>query len=98
MNVRIAADTSSNVYALEGADFAYVPLKIVCEKEYVDTPALDVAQMVEDLRATKKRSGTSCPNVQDWLDAFGEADWVFAIAITGSLSGSYSAAVQAAEQ
>jgi len=98
MNYRIAADTSSNVYALEGVDFAYVPLKIVCEKEYVDTPALDVAQMVSELRATKHRSGTSCPNVQDWLDSFGDADRVFAIAITGSLSGSYSAALQAAEE
>ncbi len=98
MSYRISADSSSNMFALEGVDFAYAPLKIINkEKEYTDTPDLDVAQMVEDRRAYKGTTGTSCPNVHDWLESFGDAEHVFAITITSGLSGSYNAARQAAE-
>lgn len=99
MQYRIVADSSANMFHLEGVDFASVPLKIITqEKEYVDTPALDVVQMVEELRAYKGKSGTSCPNVHDWLESFGDADCVFAIAITSNLSGSCNAARQAAQE
>ncbi|MDY3833180.1 MAG: DegV family protein, partial [Candidatus Ventricola sp.] len=51
-----------------------------------------------DLKAYKGTSGSSCPNVFDWLNAFGDAENVFAVTITSSLSGSYNAACQAAEE
>ncbi len=96
MKYRIAADSSSDLRSLAGADFASVPLKIVTEqREYIDDETLDVAAMCADLAAYKGRSGTSCPSVGDWLEAFGDADRVFAVAITSNLSGSYNAAVQA---
>lgn len=99
MSYRIAADSSASMFELEGADFAYAPLKIITkEKEYVDTPELDVAQMMADLKTYKGTSGTSCPNMMEWLDAFGEAENVFAIAITSNLSGSCNAAMQAAQE
>ena len=99
MSYRITADSSSNMFALDGVDFAYAPLKIITkEKEYVDTPELDVAQMVADLKAYKGTSGTSCPNMMEWLASFGDAENVFAIAITSNLSGSCNAAMQAAEE
>ncbi|MBR5301611.1 MAG: DegV family protein [Clostridia bacterium] len=98
MQYKIVADSSSNIRTFEGVDFAGVPLKIITkEKEYVDTPDLDLEQMVADLKAYKSTSGTSCPNVFEWTEAFGEADCVFAIAITSNLSGSCNAARQAAE-
>lgn len=98
MQYKIVADSSSNMRCFDGVDFACVPLKIITkEKEYVDTPDLDLAGMVEDLKAYKGASGTSCPNVFEWTEAFGEADCVFAIAITSNLSGSCNAARQAAE-
>ncbi|MBE5799650.1 MAG: DegV family EDD domain-containing protein [Clostridiales bacterium] len=98
MQYKIVADSSSNMRCFDGVDFACVPLKIITkEKEYVDTPDLDLAGMVEDLKAYKGTSGTSCPNVFEWTEAFGEADCVFAIAITSNLSGSCNAARQAAE-
>lgn len=98
MSYRMTADSSSNMFALEGMDFACAPMKIITrEKEYIDNPGLDVAQMVADLRAYKGTSGTSCPNVHDWLEAFGDAENVFAVTITSGLSGSYNAARQAAE-
>ena len=98
MQYKIVADSSSNIRTFEGIDFASVPLKIITkEKEYVDTPDLDLEQMVADLKAYKDTSGTSCPNVFEWTGAFGEADGVFAIAITSNLSGSCNAARQAGE-
>ncbi len=98
MSFKIVADSSSNLFELKGAAYACVPLKInTQEKEYVDTAELDVSAMVEELRHEKGPSRTSCPNTQEWLDAFGDADGVFAVAITASLSGSYSAAVHAGE-
>ena len=98
MQYKIVADSSSNIRALEGVDFASVPQKIITkEKEYVDTPDLDLEQMVTELKAYKDTSGTSCPNVFEWTEAFGDADGVFAIAITSNLSGSCNAARQAAE-
>lgn len=99
MKYRIAADSSANMRAFDGVDFANVPLKIITrEKEYVDDEHLDVAQMVADLKAYKGTSGSSCPNVHDWLNAFGDAEYVFAVTITSGLSGSYNAARQAAEE
>ena len=51
-----------------------------------------------DLRTYKARPPTSCPNVSDWLAAYEGADEVYAITITGTLSGSYNAAQLAAEE
>ena len=96
MNYRILADSSANLLALEGADFVSVPLKIITDKkEYVDDGALDVDAMVADLAEYKGRSGSSCPNIQDWLDAFAGSDGIFAVTITSGLSGSYASAMQA---
>ncbi|MBP3672395.1 MAG: DegV family protein [Oscillospiraceae bacterium] len=96
MNYRIAMDSSSNLLSMEGVEFASVPLKIVTdEREFVDDQNLDLEEMLDYLASYKGRSGTSCPNVGDWLDAFGDAEGVFALAITGTLSGCYNAAVQA---
>ena len=97
MSIKIVSDSSSNVYALEGADYSTVPMKVIAgEKEFVDTPGLDLAAMVEYLKGYKGKSGSSCPNVQEWLEAFGGEGDVFGITISGGLSGSYNSARQAA--
>ena len=99
MNIKIVSDSSSNLLQFSGADYTTVPLKIVAgDKEYVDNARLDVAGMVADLKKFKGKSGSSCPNVQEWLDAFQGADNVIALTISSKLSGSYSAAVNAAEE
>ena len=99
MKTRIVTDSSSNLFDLPDISYACVPMKIITRQaEYADTPELDVAAMVEALRREGGPSGSSCPNVHEWLTAFGDADEVFAVTITGTLSGSHSAAVQAAEE
>lgn len=96
MNYKIVADSSANLLAFGGIPFASVPLKIVTSaKEYTDDASLDTGAMLSDLAAYKGKSGTSCPNVAEWVEAFGDAERVFAVAITSNLSGCYNACVQA---
>ena len=97
MNYRIVTDSSSNVLTRPGENYACVPLKIVAGQEYADVPGLSVTQMVEDLKTYKGKTGSSCPNVGEWLEAFGDAEFIFCITITKYLSGSYNAARQAAD-
>ena len=96
---RIVADSSSNLYSLDGTDFAYVPLTIHCAgREFRDSETLNISEMNEFLKTSKAPSSTSCPNISDWLDAYEGAEEIFAISITSGLSGSYAAAKTAAEQ
>lgn len=96
MKYKIISDSSSNIIEMQGVPYASVPLKIMAgDKEYVDDATLDLAGMVGDLKKYKGKSGSSCPNVQEWLDAFEDAEQVFCVTISKNLSGSYNAAVQA---
>lgn len=96
MKFKIVSDSSANIFRFPGVEHASVPLKInTASAEYVDDENLDVAKMVKELQENKGKSGTSCPNIQDWLQAFDGADYVFAVTITSNLSGSYASACQA---
>ncbi|MGN1277459.1 MAG: DegV family protein [Floccifex sp.] len=99
MNYKIVTDSSSNEFHLEGIPYQTVPLRIRTEqKEYVDNEDLDVKEMVEDLKVIKSKSSTSCPNAGEWMEAFEDADVVFAITISSKLSGSYNAACIARDE
>lgn len=96
MSTKIVADSSSDLLELSDVSFESAPLKIITsEKEYVDDASLDVLEMVTDLQSYSGRSSTSCPNANDWLCAFGDAEEIFCVTITATLSGSYNAAMQA---
>ena len=93
---KIVADSSADVLAMRAVPFACAPLKIItADTEFVDNDSLDVGEMVSYLSGYKGKSSTSCPNPEDWLAAFGQATYVFCVTITGTLSGSYNAAVAA---
>ncbi len=93
---KIVSDSSSDLFCLEGLPFASAPLKIIAsDKEFVDDSGLEIGEMVDFLSKYKGRSTTSCPNVQDWLNAFGEAEHIFCVTITATLSGSYNSALLA---
>ena len=94
--VRIVADSSADLWELADVSTVFVPLKINAAKEYVDDAALDVAQMNADLSHYKGKSGTSCPSMGAFLEAFGDAKYVFCLTITAKLSGTYNVAVSAA--
>lgn len=97
--IKLVADSSINLQSFEGFDYACVPMKIAAgETEYVDTPDLDLQKMLKELKEYKGKSGTACPSVGDWLDAFGDADEVLGVTITSNLSGCYNASQVAANQ
>ena len=98
MKTRIVVDSAASLYALDGVDFACVPLKVITDDaEYIDDGTMDAVGMAQALRTYKGKTSTSCPNVGDWLAAYEGADEVYAITITGTLSGSCNAAQLAAE-
>ena len=92
--IKIVTDSSADITGLEGIEFASAPLKIItAQKEYVDNADLDAAQMATELSEYKGKSSTSCPNTNDWLTAFGDAELIICITITATLSGSYNSAL-----
>ncbi len=96
--IKIVSDSSSDMLELKGVDFTSVPLKITTDdREFVDDEFLGVEEMVAYLDKYKGKSTTSCPNVHDWLSAFGDADEVYCTTITSKLSGSYNSACTAKE-
>ena len=95
---KIVMDSAGDIKAMDGVDFVSVPLKILAgEQEFVDDEALDVEGMTSYLKTYKGKSSTACPNVGEYLEAFGDAENVYCITITSNLSGSYNAAAIAAE-
>ena len=99
MRYQIVSDSSSNIFRMEGVSYTTVPMKIIAgDQEYVDTETLDVRGMVDALKSYKGKSGSSCANAQEWLEAFGDADMVFGITISRNLSGSFNAAEAAARE
>ncbi len=93
MKFKIVADSAANLFALDNVPFSAAPLKIITdEKEYTDIIGLDVNGMVNDLKVYKGKSTSSCPNPDEWLEAFGDAEYIFAVTLTSGLSGSYNSA------
>ena len=91
--MKIVADSSANLMALPHVAFDAAPLKIItAEREFVDSPELDVEAMIDYFGGYKEKSQTSCPNPDDWMKAFGDGEDIFCVTITSGLSGSYNAA------
>ena len=98
MKYKIVADSSADLLTLDDRTVVSVPLKIMTDvKEYVDDAELDVKGMTDDLASYRGKSGSACPGVGDWLEAFEDADRIFCITITSNLSGSYNSAMVAKE-
>lgn len=99
MNYRIVTDSSSNIFSFIQADHKTVPLTILVEDQsFVDDGLVDIRAMEEAMRNSKEQTGSSCPNIYQWQQAFEGADIIFAITITSALSGAYNSALQAANQ
>ena len=91
--IKIVADSSANLMELNTVAFDVAPLKVItAEREFVDDRNLDLEEMIRFFKSYKGRSQSSCPNPEDWLKTFGDAEDVFCVAIPSGLSGSYNAA------
>lgn len=96
--IKIVADSAADVLTLDGTAYVYAPMKIItAQREFTDNQALNVEEMASFFYTYKGQSKSSCPNVSDWLEAFGDADDVFCVTITSGLSGSYNSACMAKE-
>ena len=100
MNFRIVSDSSADLMKFESSvPFVSVPLTIrTSEREFVDDENLNVGEMLDYLEKYKGKSGSACPNVLTWKNAFEDCEQVFCVTITSNLSGSYNAARVAAEE
>lgn len=91
--IKIVADSSANLLQRKEVPFGVAPMKIItAQREFVDDENLDLEETVQFFHTYKGRSQTSCPNPEDWLTAFGDADDIFCVTITSGLSGSHNAA------
>lgn len=96
---KIVADSSCDIFCLEQIEFTTAPMKIITsEKEFIDDEFLNTDEMVNYLNKYKGKSKSSCPNTNDWLAAFGDADDIFCVTITSGLSGSYNSACLAKKE
>ncbi len=99
MKIKIVTDSASNLLEMDGVEFQSAPLTISTnERDFVDTAQLDVEEMADYLKAYKGKSSTACPGVGDYLSAFEGYDIVYVVTIISRLSGSYNAAMTAAQQ
>lgn len=100
MKIRVVSDSSSNILEFSGKRIEYksVPLKIISDsKEYMDIAGTDPIEMMQEIYDSKEKFTTSCPNAYEWNEAFEGTEHIIALTITSHLSGSYSAAVSAAQ-
>ena len=96
MKRKIVADSSCDMWELNGVDFAVAPMTISTDnKHYVDNQELDVHLMSEELAKYKGVSHTACPSVGSWLDCYEVYDEVFVVTLTGAMSGTYNSAMAA---
>ena len=98
MDFKIVMDSAGDLQEMTGTDFSCVPLKIMAgDREFVDDARTDVQEMVDFLGTYNGKSSTACPSAGEYLEAFGEAEEVYCVTITSGLSGSYNAAMVAAQ-
>lgn len=91
--MKIVADSSANLTCRESVAFGVAPMKVsTAQREFIDDAQLDLEEMVHFFLSCKERSQTSCPNPEDWLQAFGDGEDIFCVTITSALSGSYNSA------
>ena len=97
--MKIVADSSCDMAVLPGVNFSVVPLIISAdEREFVDGEDLNVDEMLTFIENYKGRTGTACPSIQGFLDAFEDEAELFVVTMTGSLSGTYGSACAARDQ
>lgn len=98
MKRKLIADSSVDLFALGGMGFTSVPLTIATdERSFTDDEQLDVSQMLDYLASYIGRSYTACPNVEAWLQSYQGAEEIFVVTLSSNISGTYGAAVTAAE-
>lgn len=99
MSFKIVSDSAVNLRKINSeVPYEVVPLTVsTAERDFVDDSSLDLNDMLNYLKSYKGKSGSACPSVAAFLNAFGDAEEVLCVTITSNLSGSYNSARVAKE-
>ena len=100
MTWHLVSDTACDLYTLEGGegmmDFTTIPFSIrIGGKEYIDTPEMNIPEMLEMNETHSEIAQTACPSPEEWREKFSEPGPVIAFTISSALSGSYNSACAA---
>ncbi len=96
---KIVVDSGANLLekSIKNVACVNVPLTLTIEDQvWSDDEALNLPAFTAALQQTSQPAASSCPNLAQWLAAYGDADEIYVLTITGKMSGSYSTAQQAA--
>lgn len=99
MNYTLVADSCCDLTPELKAEWGVktVPLTLTLgEDSYIDDESLDLPDFMARMRACKARVGSAAPAPGQYAEAFGKDD-VFAVTLSGSLSGSYASAMSGKE-
>ena len=94
---KIVVDSGANLLekSIKNVAFVNVPLTLTIEDQvWSDDEALNLPAFTAALQQTSQPAASSCPNLAQWLAAYGDADEIYVLTITGKMSGSYSTAQQ----
>ena len=96
----IVADTSCDLFALEGGegifDFATIPFSIrIGSREYIDDEQMPIEEMLTANENHAEMAQTACPSPEDWREKFAPEGPVLAFTISSALSGSFNSACTA---
>lgn len=92
---KIITDSAANlnVTTLNGIEYQSVGLTLVCgDKVFLDGADFDQAEFDKFIENSSTEIKSSCPSVESYLAAIGDADEVYIFTISSALSGSYNTA------
>ena len=98
MNYKIVADSSCdlNEALKEQLNIKLVPFKIdVDDKKFIDDEEMNTMELIDAMKNSPNPVRTSCPSPGDFVSEYRKADNIFAVTISGQLSGTYNSAVLA---
>lgn len=94
--IRLIIDSSSNERSNQENNLRVVPLTVTLSRvDYRDDDSLDLDKFLEEMASSKVAGRTTCPSIQEWLDALEGAEKAIIVTMTSGLSGTYSSALQA---
>ncbi|GAA3636598.1 DegV family protein [Lactobacillus hamsteri] len=95
-NIRLITDSSSNEVTDKSRNITVVPLTISFGgKDYYDDENLNISDFLAAMDENDVAGKTSCPSIQDWLNALEGCDKAIIVTMTSGMSGTYSSALQA---
>lgn len=96
--IKLIVDSSSNLKSDSKSNLIVVPLTInLGNQTFLDNDQMDYSAFLDKIYENKEKLGTSCPNLQEWLDALAGSKKAIILTVTSGLSGTYSSAKQAVE-